>query len=97
MKGTDEAVVLDTVRKALAFVREEETLVVRVHPDQLQLVERHQSNWLAAVRNARSVSIEADERIDLGGCVVHTERGDVDARIESQLGVLEEKLLQESE
>ncbi len=97
LQRRDEEVVVETVRKALALVREEERVVVRVHPSQLEQVDKHQPDWVAAVRNARSLSVEADPRIEPGGCLVKTERGDVDARIESQLDVLEEKLLERSE
>ncbi len=45
------------------------------------------SNLIADVNN---VTIEAEENIQSGGCVIETDLGQIDARIEKQLQAVEE-------
>jgi len=39
-----------------------------------------------------NITIEEDSRVDPGGCVIETSFGDIDARIATQLSVIEEKI-----
>ena len=44
------------------------------------------------VESLENVRIEEDSRVDPGGCIIETSFGDIDARIQTQLQVLEEKI-----
>jgi type III secretion system HrpE/YscL family protein len=65
-------------REALSRARRAERLELRVHPDDLAT--------LAAA--LPSVQITGDTSIARGGCVVRSELGTVDARIETQLAAI---------
>ncbi len=84
----DEQVVRETVSRALTLAADRETIVVRVHPDDKHVIEEQRATWLAELESSRSLDIRADERIARGGCIVETESGNVDARIDEQLEVL---------
>jgi flagellar biosynthesis/type III secretory pathway protein FliH len=42
----------------------------------------------AGQANNIRIRLEADETISSGGCIIETESGDVDARIETQLDII---------
>ncbi|MDE6704594.1 MAG: flagellar assembly protein FliH, partial [Treponemataceae bacterium] len=44
--------------------------------------------------SVEGVSVYEDSSVDKGGCIVETDFGSIDARIASQLGELESKVLE---
>ena len=90
----NEEVVLETVRRALKHVQEKESLVIRVNPEDLKIVREHRSEWLSIVEGSGSLDVEEDERIRKGGCLVETEAGNVEARIDRQIQTLEKALVE---
>lgn len=80
----DPETVLSLVRDALARVRDEDSVTVRVNPIDAVVVRSHM-NALLSGTGVRKLDIEEDGAIEPGGCVVLTSRGDIDERIESQL------------
>lgn len=84
-------VVRDMVGQALVMARGRSQIVVRVHPrdhQQLQAVRDEYARQLDGV----SVYFEADPALERGGCIIETESGRIDARLEIQLEVLREAL-----
>ncbi len=73
------------VERALEPTRRAERVELRVHPEDAELLERLPPN----------VEVVPDPAIARGGCLVCSERGEVDARIEVQLCALREALLGE--
>lgn len=90
----DEETVLRTVRDALALAADRQQIVVRIHPDDLALVEEHEADWLAKLNDASSLRMEGDSRIRRGGCLVETETGEVDARIDKQFQTMTRTLIE---
>ena len=88
----DETIVLETVRNALKQVTDRESVVIRVNPDDLQIVRDQKADWLQMIEGAHGLEIHEDERIRRGGCLVETESGNVEAQIEKQLRPLEKSL-----
>lgn len=72
-------------------------LVIKVHPDHLPIVEQHINRFLENSTTIKELSIKADPRIHFGGCFVETPTGDIDARIESQIDVIEDAILNQEE
>lgn len=73
------------VQAALARVREEGAITVRIHPSAVGLVQEARSRLLEPLEATTRVHFEPDASIAPGGCVVETTQRIVDARIESQL------------
>ncbi len=79
----------DIVSQALAASRARKgAAVVRVHPDDLALVEASRPSWLARAEAQVSVRVVADASVGRHGCVVDTPVGRLDARLDTQLAAL---------
>ena len=86
--ATQDDVVLDVVRAALAEAAGAHHLAVRVPAPQEPLVREAMADLLAAADGAEEMELIADTAIGPGGCIVETERGRFDARIEAQIEML---------
>jgi len=83
MLSTREAA-LGAVMEVLGRAKEGRGLVVRVSPTDLPLLQP-QEQRLAAVVPGRALTLVADARIELGGCIVESSLGTLDGRIDVQL------------
>jgi flagellar biosynthesis/type III secretory pathway protein FliH len=68
----------------LERMRRAETIEVHVHPEDAAALES-ETALTARLGLSGVLTYVADENISRGGCVVHTNRGHVDARIETRL------------
>ena len=93
---TDKKTVADIVSTALQNARQQEKLTVRVNPADLPVVEKETEN-LTRTGRTRFIDFVADPRVTEGGCLIESEVGTIDARLETQLRVLERALLSQSE
>jgi len=88
--STNQETVLCVAKAALAKVDNPGKIKIKMNPSDLQFINatRHQmSNPILDIDN---VTFEAEESIQSGGCVVETDLGEIDARIERQLQAVEE-------
>ena len=92
----EKQTVTDIVAAALHIARQQEKLTVRVNPSDLSLIEEEREKFLPSGR-ARFIDFVADPRVASGGCLIESEVGTIDARLETQLRVLERALLAQSE
>ena len=81
----DSTVVVHTVRHALERAGSQNVVRVRVHPDQADLV-------LAEMTDAEgeppAFEVFPDGAVGVGGCVIDTQHGRVDARLDVQLDAI---------
>jgi flagellar assembly protein FliH len=87
------AVVQHVVEQALGKVNDTRQLVIKINPQDLNTIQDLQQDLMPTDDLKAVFRIEADEGIKRGGCVIETKLGDVDARIEKQLKIIEEHLL----
>lgn len=92
----DKKTVADVVATALQNARQQEKLTIRVNPKDLPTVEKEIEN-LARTGRTQFLDFIADPRVSEGGCLIESEVGTIDARLETQLRVLERALLSQSE
>ncbi len=78
-RGASREAVREVVRAAVDAMREREQLLVRLHPDDAALLEHGQGGVLR---------ISADPAVALGGCIIDSPGGSLDARFETQLDAL---------
>lgn len=78
------------VRQALMQLAGRQSYAVRVHPADFPLL---QDDTVLAALKAKGVVWQADERVALGGCLIDTADGTLDARLEVQLQELAALLL----
>ncbi len=92
----DNKTVLDIVNVALQNARQQEKLTVRVNPSDLPILEK-ESKKFAATGRVKFIDFVADPRVSLGGCLIESEVGTIDARLETQMRVLERALISQSD
>jgi type III secretion protein L len=91
LKGDRKAVV-DIVANALRQARRNEMITVRVNPADLPVIEEH-GQKLQRTGREQFLDIVPDPKVAVGGCVIESESGAIDAQLETQLRVLERALL----
>jgi flagellar assembly protein FliH len=79
-------------RAALAQVRDRRHLQLHVHPEDLAFLREEGMPDSALVPGAAAIEFVADGDIELGGCRVQGHGGELDARLERQLGALRDAL-----
>jgi len=85
--------VLRTVRESIKHLVDKSHITVKVNPEDLQIVRRHRQDWLALADGNEGLKIEGDPSISRGGCIIETDSGRVDARIERQLEIMYASLM----
>lgn len=80
----NQEVVFGVIRKALTYIADQERLVVRVAPGDYEAVSGKKDFWVPVTEGLGEVSIEQDERVEPGGCIVESNAGVVDARLGTQ-------------
>ncbi|MGB8427372.1 MAG: FliH/SctL family protein [Desulfobacterales bacterium] len=78
------------VGEALQRVENQDAVVIKINPADIDFLDRLQLPLTGFFSNPDAVTIEADESVGAGGCVIETGGGDIDARLESRLRVVEE-------
>ncbi|MFH1687348.1 MAG: FliH/SctL family protein [bacterium] len=82
----------DMIRGVIDSLVDRSRLKIRVHPDHLPIIEQNINQFLKGSTAIKEIAIEADPRVDYGGCFIETPTGDIDARLESQFEVVMEQL-----
>ncbi len=93
---SNKQTIADTVATAMRNVRQQERLIIRVNPADFPNVEEFKATLIHSGR-FEFLDFEPDPKISSGGCVIESEVGTVDARLETQLKILERTLLRQSE
>jgi len=81
----DPEAVLGVIAGALRRATVRDHLVLEVNPADFELVHDLADELAARVGGIRRLDVIAERRVSRGGCVVRTEDGEIDARIEEQL------------
>ena len=89
---TEKNVVVENVKEALKKLGKETEITIRVNTKDLGLTTKNKREFISLVETLEHVKVEEDDRIGPGGCIIETAFGDVDARIQTQLQVVEEKI-----
>ncbi len=91
---TDPGMVTRMVEAALEQVTAASTVRVRVHPLDAQTLEETLWEIVSAPDEAEALEIVPDGSIEAGGCVVESDRGIVDARLQTQFEEMQRSLLE---
>jgi flagellar assembly protein FliH len=88
----DHKVLTRVMRNALEHLSEHSNLVVKVHPEDLQIANKFAAMWVEKVAQEAVLKVEASNHVDRGGCMIEGREENVDARINEQFEVLQEAL-----
>ena len=83
-----------TIKSAVKMVTEKDKVIIRINPEDLEEVRAHQDDIIFIGDGIGKLEIRPDKKVDRGGCVVETEAGNIDARIESRFAEIEKTLKQ---
>lgn len=84
-------IVLETILNVLKTTSRDETkITLKVNPEQVNFVKEHIPSILTSAGLDVKTNILADDTIEIGGCVVQTNNGIVDATIATQLEIIKE-------
>lgn len=89
----DNKVVLQQIKEGLRRVLGVDRIKVRVNPIDEAMVREHRAAIASGSDSIRDMVIEADEKVERGGCILESDSGNVDARISTQLKKIEATLL----
>ncbi len=89
VKTTEETVVC-VAREALSRVENPGKIKVKLNPADLQFMQDTKSQLSHFLDDVENIRFEAEDSIQSGGCLIETDMGDIDARIEKQLQAIEE-------
>jgi flagellar assembly protein FliH len=85
-------VLATTLQRALAYLVDCDRIVIRVNPADLAQAQELQPRLMDSDELNAACSIRGDENIGRGGCIVDSEFGSIDARIDAQFAELEQHL-----
>lgn len=88
----DESARGEIILNALRAARQQEMLTVRVNANDLPLLEQMRER-IDAFGRGRYIDFVADQAVKESGCIVESASGTIDARLETQLRILENALL----
>ena len=91
----DKEVVVGQVREALRHLVGAENVKLRVNPRDEEILRHKRADVFSVSDSLRDMVIEADDKIEPGGCIVESELGNVDARLSTQLKSLEARLFEQ--
>jgi len=80
--------VMIVVRNALAVVRNQKHMTLRLHPAEVDVVRARVNELLAAYPGVGYLDIVADPRLQCGACILESEIGMVEASLDGQIEAL---------
>jgi type III secretion system HrpE/YscL family protein len=83
--------ILGVVRQALDAAIGQK-IVVRVNPSDYQKVKEHEATLLSRVEATKTISFKEDDAVKMGGCVVESEVGTIDAQLDTQVAAIKKAL-----
>ena len=83
--------IVDVVKKAMGESVGEK-IVVKIHPEDLADIQNHESDLMSHLSHSQTMTVRQDETVPAGGCIVETEMGTVDARLETQMAAIKKAL-----
>lgn len=86
--------VVEQVRGCLRQLQDRERIRVRVSPDDLETMRAAREQLLAAHDDIRRMDVVEDRRVSQGGCIVESENGTLDARLDRQLKEVERVMME---
>lgn len=93
--GGSNEFLLDVVREAMKEITQQERITIRLNPEDLEYAESFKADLLAEFGDIKSISLEKDNSLTRGGCVIETNFGGIDSRVETKILEIEKEILKE--
>jgi len=89
---SEQGMVLESINKCINEILDKTNLRLKINPQQLQFVKQQIESIKQDNESISLIMVEEDNRVTPGGCIIETDSGSADARIESQLQMLRREL-----
>ena len=87
--------IIKIIQESFKKIMNNETIKIKINPSDLSYIQNADFSEIDNILAKSNVTYEVDSEISRGGCILETDSGEIDARIESQLMVIEEVFLEE--
>lgn len=88
----DPAVIIDIIHQALNPLKYQKEIRIRIHTQDLAVLKANKLELLARLGENKEIDVVDDPLVPRGGCIIDTEIGTIDARLDTQLRVFEKFL-----
>ncbi|HPO14035.1 MAG TPA: FliH/SctL family protein [Candidatus Hydrogenedentes bacterium] len=88
----DAELIHATARRALGKIADRQIITARVHPRDLEALRLHKITLLEDFEGVEELTIEADDTVNPGGCVIESRLMQADARLDTLLSTVLESL-----
>jgi len=90
----DESIIRNVVKESLKLVDDRKRITIKVHPDDWKSVTQNEKDVAAAIHGVKELELKEDDRIRPGGCVIESDSGIVDARLETRFDEVKRRLME---
>lgn len=87
-----ENIILQAVERALQAAVQSEEYRIKINPEDWAVITANKHLFVASMSGLKNIIFESDDQVGRGGCIVESDKGMVDARIETQLEKIQEYL-----
>ncbi|MBP2629406.1 MAG: Flagellar assembly protein FliH/Type secretion system HrpE [Firmicutes bacterium] len=87
-------IILPLVRSALEKVRDQRDIVIKVSPDDYELVLMAKKEFQTMLDSDNQLTVSTDQTLTNGNCIIESANGNVDARVSTQMEAVK-KAIQE--
>lgn len=89
----DETIILNILEEVLSDVaKDEKHIIIKINPEDEQIVRENITSILPSSFSDTKISLEKNNQIDRGSCIVETKSGVIDAQFSTQLIILKNAL-----
>lgn len=88
----DDTVVIKNIVEALSKLKGREKFIIRINVSQLKYVNEQIAYVKEQLEKESTITVLEDTSVELGGCIVESEFGEVDARISTQMVEIEKRV-----
>jgi flagellar assembly protein FliH len=86
--AVDPRILLRAARGALEELGAQSELVLKVHPEDLNIARKFAQRWVERAGGDAALRVRPGEEVDRGGCLLEGEETHIDARLDTQLEAL---------
>ncbi|MDF2535888.1 MAG: flagellar assembly protein FliH [Bacillales bacterium] len=84
---------VELIKQHILRIKEREYVSVCIHPDDYEFVQSQRAQLIAVVNGETEIKIIPDPLVSIKGCVIRTDYGSVDARIDTQIDEIKKVIL----
>lgn len=87
----DPTIILGTILDVLKNLsRDESKVSIKAHPMQVALIKENIAEMVSSLGLETKINVFADDSVEVGGCILQTNNGLVDATVSTQLDIIKE-------